>query len=315
MKKQLQPNRLLLLEILMNKTLSIFAPAKINLYLHITGKLDNGYHMIDSVAGFVDIGDYISLEKSDGFSFEVTGPYKDYFSERDLDPSPQSGNLVVRAFHRLSQATGKSPDVHITLQKNLPLASGIGGGSSDAGACIWGLMELWKVSPVASYLPSILLELGTDVPVCLKCQPSHMAGLGDLITPIECALPEVPIVLINPMIPCPTSNIYKSFNGQFSPPPSIPEYFSGVSEFIDFLEPLQNDLTNAAIDNVPEIKDVVACLSERKGLLLSRMSGSGATCFGLFSSNENAKKAALDIKGKHPDWWVQSGHLNRPQRY
>lgn len=294
--------------------LSIFAPAKVNLYLHMTGKLDNGYHMLDSLAGFVDVGDKIIIETAGTFSFEVSGPYKDYFSDKDMDCSADSGNLVVRAAHMMARALDKPLDFKIHLVKNLPLASGIGGGSSDAGACIWGLMEWWNVSSKAQFLPSLLLDLGTDVPVCLKCQPSHMGGLGDLISPLHHAPPEVPIILVNPSVPCPTAEIYRAFDGEFSNAPVVPEDFQSVDEFVDFLRDQHNDLTDAAVSCVPEIDDVLSVLSDQD-CVLSRMTGSGATCFALFDREAQAIAAMNAIKASHPDWWVKSGHLNRPQRY
>lgn len=299
----------------MTKPLRIFAPAKVNLYLHITGKLTNGYHMLDSLAGFVDVGDYITIENSDEFSFVVEGPYKDYFSDRDLDSSDNSGNLVVRAARNLAKAVGRDPLIKITLEKNLPLASGIGGGSSDAGACIWGLMEWWGISPAASFLPSLLLEMGTDIPVCLKCQPSHMAGLGDLITPLKHALPEVPIVLANPSVHCSTIDVYKRFKPPFSDLAEIPDHFHNVDEFIQFLQQQSNDLTPPAIAGAPSIETVLEALKSQDGSLLSRMSGSGATCFALFRTQDQANEARQAIQDHHPDWWVKSGFLNRPQRY
>ena len=294
--------------------IKIFAPAKINLYLHILDKLPNNYHILDSLAAFVDIGDLIEIEESNKFSFEIKGKFAHEFSEKDKLTNKDSTNLIIRAINLISQKTNNTPDFKITLTKNLPLASGIGGGSSNAASTIWGLMEWWNISPQAPYLKSLMLELGTDVPVCLSCRPSRMLGIGDIIQDIP-TMPECPIILVNNGDKCPTQDIYNNFNKDFKKPIDIPSTLNELEKLTDFLSLQSNDLTSAAIQYKPKITDVIKTIKEQENCLLSRMSGSGSTCFGIFLNTHDAKKAANNISKTHPNWWIKSGFLNRPARY
>lgn len=296
------------------KTLSIFAPAKINLYLHVTGRLDNGYHTLDSLVAFADIGDEIKIEPSSDFVFRAQGPYAAGFTPKELDASPNSSNLVAQAVWALARAAQKTPNVKITLTKNLPLASGIGGGSSDAGAALWGLLEWWGIPKQAQYLPSLMVALGADVPVCLPCAPARLRGIGDILDPAP-AMPEMPVVLVHPRKPCPTAQVFARFRGDFREPLPLPAQIESVDALASFLKTRHNDLYAPACDVAPEIINAVHTLESRAGCRLARMSGAGATCFGLFASDEHAKAAARDIAHENPDWWVKSGWLNRPERY
>jgi 4-diphosphocytidyl-2-C-methyl-D-erythritol kinase len=175
------------------KALTIFAPAKINLYLHISGRLDNGYHTLDSLIAFADIGDRIEIEPAGEFEFQTAGDFAKDFSVQELESGPHSANLVVRATRLLAAAAHKNLNVRITLTKNLPLASGLGGGSADAAALIWGLMEMWNLPPQTHYLPEILTQLGADLPVCLRCSPARVRGIGEILDPSP-AMKDTPIV-------------------------------------------------------------------------------------------------------------------------
>lgn len=296
------------------KVLSIFAPAKINLYLHVTGRLDNGYHTLDSLVAFADIGDEIKIEPASDFDFIVQGPYANGFSPKELDASPNSSNLVVQAVWALSRAAQKPPNVKITLTKNLPLASGIGGGSSDAGSVLWGLLEWWGISKQAQYLPALMATLGADVPVCLTCAPARMRGIGEILDPAP-HMPEIPVVLLHPRKSCPTAQVFARYRSPFREPSALPDAFDNVDQLATFLKTKHNDLYAPACEIVPEVLNAVHTLESRAGCRLGRMSGAGATCFGLFASEEQAQAAARDISFENPDWWVQSGWLNRPERY
>src|SRR3989339_388717 len=173
----------------------IFAPAKINLFLHVTGRKDD-YHLLDSLVVFADIGDEVILEPAVDFSFEITGPFASHFRVAESDCSPNSGNLLVRAVWKMAEAARKKPDVKITLVKNLPLASGLGGSSTDAAAAIWGLLEHWRMVKHPPFLADLLLNLGADVPACLDCRPVLMRGKGEILSPIQ-EMPELPILLVN----------------------------------------------------------------------------------------------------------------------
>jgi 4-diphosphocytidyl-2-C-methyl-D-erythritol kinase len=296
------------------KIISVFAPVKINLYLHITGRLDNGYHTLDSLVGFADIGDQIIIEPANDFEFHVEGPYAQSFDAKTLDASPHSSNLVVQAAWALSHAAQKIPNIRATLTKNIPLASGLGGGSSDAAAIIWGLLEWWEMPPAAPYLSGLMSKLGADVPVCLNCTPARMRGIGDLLDPAP-MMDETPIVLVNPGVPCPTADIFMRYNSAFKNPQTLPEDLRDFNRLITFLHEQDNDLEAPACEVVPEVSNVLSAFKTQDGCALARLSGSGASCFGLFRTELESRKAAQEIKKENPDWWVKTGWLNRPERY
>lgn len=297
------------------RPLTVFAPAKINLYLHVTGRQDDGYHLLDSLAVFADIGDKISIEPADDFSFHITGPYASAFTARDRDDSPMSTNLAMRAAWMLSDQIEQDLSFRITLHKNLPLAAGIGGGSSDAAAVLWGLMTMWNVSMTDStWLPALMRNIGADVPACLRCLPVRMSGVGDILDPVE-GLPEIPVVLVNPGKHCPTPEVFRRFIGPMRMAAPLPADLTSPQSLIDFLQDQENDLTHAACEIVPEIAGAVNTLSAQKGCALSRMSGSGATVFGLFETMDQAENAVAAIANTQPKWWVRGGTINSPQRY
>lgn len=299
---------------LQTKTLSVFAPAKINLYLHVTGRLDNGYHTLDSLIAFADTGDSISIEAASDFAFQVDGPSASAFNAKELDSSPNSSNIAVRAAWALARAAQKTPNLRIKLTKNLPLASGLGGGSADAAAVVWGLCEWWGIPRTMPYLADLMIDLGADVPVCFSCKPTHVRGIGDILEPAP-ALGEVPILLVNPGTHCPTSSVFKGFRGRFREPTVLPASLHAYPDLLRFLGAQDNDLEMAAMDVEPMIGTTLEALRAQKGCDLARMSGSGATCFGLFESEHAVRKAAEIVSVKNPGWWVKPGWLNRPERY
>lgn len=296
------------------RLLSVFAPAKINLYLHVTGRLDNGYHLLDSLVAFADIGDEISIEPAHEFQFSIEGPYANAFGPKDRDHSPDSSNLAVQAVWHLARAAQKVPNVRVKLTKNLPLASGIGGGSSDAAAVIWGLLEWWKIPKRVHYVQGIMTRLGADVPVCLNCRPARVRGIGDILDPAP-ALAEISVVLINPGKPCITSEVFSRFAGKFREPVAFAAGLEKTEALVSFLKQQDNDLLRPALEVVPEIGNILTALEAQEGCLFVRMSGSGATCFGLFENEMFAMMAARDLAQDNPDWWVKRGWLNRPERY
>lgn len=296
------------------KILTVFAPAKVNLYLHVTGRLDNGYHTLDSMVAFADIGDEVRIEPAPDFSFKLQGPYAGAFAPKEMDSSPNSSNLVVQAVWALSRAAQKVPNVKVTLTKNLPLASGVGGGSSDAAATIWGLMEWWGLSRQAYYLPALMMTLGADVPVCLNCDAARLRGIGEILDRVP-PMPEIPIVLVNPGKPCGTASVFARYAGKFREPLPLPAALESLQDLTDFLKQRENDLYGPACAVVPEIVNVIHALESQAGCRIARMSGAGATCFALFETEKQAQAAAKTIAYENPDWWAQAGWLNRPQRY
>lgn len=298
-----------------SRNTTLFAPAKINLYLHVTGRREDGYHDLDSLAVFADIGDRLTIEPStSGFHLAIEGPYAAAFSAQDRDSGPSSSNLVTRAVWALARAAGRTPDLRITLIKNLPLAAGIGGGSADAAAALWGLMDLWKIPISTPFLPALMRSLGADVPACLRCAPVRIAGIGDILEHIP-DLPEIPVVLVNPGKHCATPDVFRRFIGPMRGEMRLPDDLSTPESLIAFLRSCENDLTPAAIEIVPEIGACIAALAEQKNCLLSRMSGSGATVYGLFPGMEEAQRAAETLTLAYPRWWVRVGTINSPERY
>lgn len=296
--------------------ITVFAPAKINLYLHVTARRDDGYHDIDSLAAFADIGDKITIQPAPECRLSVQGPFARGFTAAERAAGPESKNLAVRAAHELGRLLNRRPDVHIMLAKSLPLASGIGGGSADAAATIHGLLDLWQVpAPAVPELENMMHNLGADVPACFACRPVQITGRSTVINNIF-TLPEMPVVLVNPGQPCPTAPVFARLTPPFTPEPeNIPAVFETPDDLIDWLADRRNMLTSAAEHIAPAIAEARAALTAQPGCRLARMSGSGATCFGLFGDEESAALAAETLTFGHPGWWVRRGTLNRPQRY
>lgn len=281
--------------------LTIFSPAKINLYLHITGRRPDGYHELDSLVSFANIGDEIRIAPAQKFTFHINGPFSG-----GLDTA---GNLVVQAAERLSALYDKPLNVEITLTKNLPVASGIGGGSGNAAALIRGLLEYWCMPKKDPRLPELLLELGADVPVCFHGKTVRMSGIGEELSPMP-VLETMAMVLVNPGKSCHTAEIFSHYDGVFRPAPTLPDQLQKCDYLIAFLSETHNDLFAPACTIIPEIKNVIESLLTQDGCKMARMSGSGATCFGLFESVKNAQSAAQALHNNHPDWWVEAGLLN-----
>ena len=278
------------------------APAKLNLYLHVVGRRDDGYHLLDSLVAFADIGDRISAVPAPRLSLAIIGPFA-----RDLAADGQS-NLVWRAAEALAQRLRRPPAVALTLEKNLPIASGIGGGSSDAAATLRALCDLWQTRLDDCALAEIAATLGADVPVCLAARPSWLGGIGERVEPAP-PLPPTALVLVNPGIALPTATVFKARRGAFSAPARFTAAPADAATLAARLAERRNDLMAAAIEQVPTIATVLKHLDAAEGALLARMSGSGATCFALFATEQHAVAAAAALRVAMPSWWVAVGRL------
>jgi len=267
------------------------APAKVNLALHVTGRRDDGYHLLDSLVVFADIGDRISVRDAPELSLSVTGP-------RAGGVPTDSSNLVWQAAEWLGQPHG----AEITLEKHLPHAGGIGGGSSDAAATIHALCSLWNRPPPS---PEETLSLGADLPVCLFAKPARMRGVGEVIEPLP-PLPPLWLVLANAGVEVPTGPVFKSLERTDNPPLPEPDW-TDLASLVAYLCRARNDLEPPARALVPDIGQVIAHLNAQPGCLMARMSGSGGTCFGLFAHEEAARMAATVIGKANPAWWVDAG--------
>lgn len=270
-----------------------FAPAKINLALHVTGQRADGYHLLDSLVVFADIGDRVTVDLSDAAKLQITGP-----QAASLDVTED--NLCLRAARAMGVAAA------IVLEKHLPVASGIGGGSSDAAATLRALSRL-----TGTPLPDagVVLTLGADVPVCLAQRPARMSGIGETITRLAHALPPAWLVLVNPKAGVSTPQVFKALTRRDNPAlPPMPR-LKDAAELAAWVALQRNDLEAPALTLLPQIAQVKSALTAQNGCLLSRMSGSGATCFGLFADPLAADAAAAAISAAQPAWWVASGRM------
>lgn len=274
------------------------APAKVNLYLHVTGRRPDGYHELDSLAVFAAAGDALSAEPADGLTLDIEGPFANA-----LAAEPE--NLVLRAARALAEAAGVPARARLTLSKNLPVASGIGGGSADAAAALRVLGRLWGVAVA----PSIAERLGADVPVCLTGQPARMRGIGEVLAPAP-RLPPCGIVLLNPGIAVATADVFRARQGPFSAPAELPDGWVDATSLAADLARWRNDLETPAIVLCPAIGEALSRLRAQSGCLIARMSGSGATCYGLFATATNAAEAAKRLEA--PGWWAWGGDLHQP---
>lgn len=274
------------------------APAKVNLYLRVTGRRADGYHLLDSLAVFGPAADLLSAEPDEGLRLDVQGPFAPGLAgEQD--------NLVLRAACALAERSGLRPRARLVLDKRLPVASGIGGGSADAAAALRVLGRLWSV-PVPS---DVALGLGADVPVCLAGRPARMEGIGEQLGPAP-GLPPFGLLLVNPGAAVSTQAVFRARAGDFSERATLPPGWAGAEAMAADLAPLGNDLEAPAIALCPAIADALAWLRARPGCLLARMSGSGATCFGLFADGAAAQASA---RGAPPGWWAEGGEgFTRP---
>lgn len=280
-----------------------FAPAKINLYLHITGRRPDGYHILDSLTAFAGVGDEIRLEPAPRFDFIVDGPQADL-----LKQEPPEKNLAVRAAQALAERCGKKLDLRLTLIKNLPVASGIGGGSSDAAATLRVLASNWNIAADDPSLAAVASTCGQDVLVCLNPENCYITADGTAMGP---ELPHTNIVLVNPGKALATADVYKTFKndgGIFSGAAQFSETPPDATALAAMLKTRANDLAKPALRLMPGIGEVLTAL-EKSDPLLARMSGSGATCFGLYPDRDSARRAAADILTAHPDWWVIQSHI------
>jgi 4-diphosphocytidyl-2-C-methyl-D-erythritol kinase len=281
--------------------IAVAAPAKLNLYLHVTGKRDDGYHELDSLVAFADIHDTVDVRPSAALSLKVDGPFHTALGNR-------TDNLVLRAALALAEAAGIEPTARITLTKRLPVAAGIGGGSADAAAAIVALCRLWSIDPPADVLGALALSLGADVPVCLGGRPAFVGGIGEALDPGP-VLPAVPLVLVNPMRQLSTPAVFAAREGPFGKAARFDEIPFDAATLAALLAARGNDLTEAAVSLAPEVAAVLMALEEVPGTLLARMSGSGATCFALYADEINAARAAAVIAAGNPAWWVAAGKL------
>ena len=285
----------------MAAAIRVGAPAKLNLYLHVTGRRADGYHELDSLVTFTALADTVDITPAECLDVCVTGPFAAALDEGD--------NLAARAATALAETLGRPAAVEITLDKQIPVAAGLGGGSADAAAVLRGLARLWRLGAGhAGVLRETALALGADVLVCLDSQAACMAGIGEVLSAPP-PLPPCAALLVNPGVPVPTGPVFAARRGPFSAANRIDGAPQNAPALAALLRGRCNDLEQPAIEQVPEIGLVLTRLAEAPGCLLARMSGSGGTCFGLFEEHASASKAADAILREDSSWWVQPTRL------
>lgn len=273
--------------------IKVFAPAKINLALHVTGQRADGYHQLDMLVGFADVGDWVTLADSQMTLLTVSGP-----EAQALSGGPNIITQIAQEFAPQPLAMG--------LEKNLPVASGIGGGSSDAAAVYRGILALTG-RPAMPDHAARLLQIGADVPMCVRAQAARVRGIGEDILELPKLAP-LHVVLVNPRVPVATPSVFKALIKKENDPISdLPAGLDDASVLIDWLSAQRNDLQKPAIEIAPQIGVALTAL---KGADLARMSGSGATCFGIYKTAQAAQIAAHDLHRDHPDWWITPAVLN-----
>ncbi|MDH3228999.1 MAG: 4-(cytidine 5'-diphospho)-2-C-methyl-D-erythritol kinase [Alphaproteobacteria bacterium] len=279
--------------------LHLSAPAKINLYLHVTGRRADGYHLLDSLIAFTGLADSVELGPGRDFEITIDGPFADA-------AGPPDDNLALRAARALARAAGVDAGARIRLTKQIPAAAGLGGGSADAAAVLAGFMRLWDVPDGVVDLAAIGLRLGADVPACLAGRPVFVGGIGEEIADAP-RLPAAGVLLVNPGVAVSTSSVFAGRRGGFSAVARFASAPSSTADLAAILDARSNDLTEASCRLVPVLEDVLSAIRAAPGCRLARMSGSGATCFGLFD-DEAAALAALPAV-RRGDWWAAATAL------
>lgn len=280
------------------------APAKVNLALHVVGRRPDRYHLLESLVVFADIADELEAAPAATDGLRVVGPFAESLAGAD-------GNLVMRAVaaFRTRWPKAVATGLALTLRKNLPVAAGLGGGSADAAAAL-RLMAALSPEPIAvAELMALAATLGADVPMCLLSRPCLVAGIGEAVRPLP-AFPALHIVLVNPLEPVITAEVFRRLAAHENAGlPALPQPLARPAQLGLWLQETRNDLEPAARSLVPAIGALGAWLARRPGCMLARMSGSGATVFGLFGSSALAHQAAHDLRAAHPGYWVAAAPL------
>ncbi len=272
--------------------MKVTAPAKINLNLNIIGQRDDGYHLLDSVIAFTEWGDKITIKEDDKLSFTPVGPHGEVFTGPLLSTEKNAPNLLIQAVHLMADKAKKAPNINVRLAKHIPVGAGLGGGSSDAATMMLALNKMWDMNLSPEELREMGLALGAELPICLHRRPARVTGIGEVIEDIS--VPALPLVVVWPEQGLLTQLVFNEFdknpsyskdlNGQKIPEESL--------RFTEWMKNNSNDLTGAASALCPDIEPLLAELWECYGCQLTRMTGSGAACYGVFDSKQSAEAAA-----------------------
>jgi 4-diphosphocytidyl-2-C-methyl-D-erythritol kinase len=277
------------------------AAAKINLTLRVFGRRADGYHRLESLVAFADFADTLSLQSDGATSLEISGPFA-------ASCGPPADNLVLKAVVALRGRVAGLKAGRFVLEKRIPVAAGVGGGSADAAAALRLLARLNDLAPGDQRVAEAALIVGADVPVCLDPRPRIMCGVGELLSgPLD--FPPLAALLVNPGVPLATRDVFAAFAGSEGSKGQLADVPREQRAMIDFLELHGNDLTQAAIAGAPVVADVLTELRALPGVQLARMSGSGPTCFAVFASAADAAAAGRQLSAERRDWWVQPARL------
>lgn len=276
--------------------------AKLNLFLHVNGKTPNNYHLLDSLVAFTeDIYDEISAEPSDSYKLTITGKYSSQLLQQE--------NLITKAVQLVTNFAGLEPNLHFTLNKQLPIAAGIGGGSGNAANAIKLAINILNIEIPKYELDKILLKIGADVPVCNYGKACYFNGIGEILTPVV-KFPEIWAIFVNPNIHIDTPQIFKmGLQKYFKDQIQHPLSFSSSEELIHYLSSTQNDLYFNSVKLCPDLTRIIETIKNCNGCVLSRMSGSGATCFGLFPNENTVINAASFLEPIYPGYYIKTSKL------
>nr|WP_233285682.1 4-(cytidine 5'-diphospho)-2-C-methyl-D-erythritol kinase [Bradyrhizobium acaciae] len=286
--------------------------AKVNLTLRVVGRRVDGFHDLESVVAFADCADRLTLQPGPELSLSMTGPLADACGDT-------SDNLVLKAARLLGERVVDLEVGHFTLEKVLPVAAGIGGGSADAAAALRLLARLNELALDDSRIMEVALQTGADVPVCVASRACDMTGVGEGLLPLD--LPKMPAVLVNPRVPVATKDVFNALglrHGELligatdvmMQASDWPDAGRAIDDWIAALSRGTNDLEGPAVRIEPVISDVLSALRATTGVRLVRMSGSGATCFAVFATDADAQAAGEQLRAAHPGWWVHAGTLS-----
>ena len=288
----------------MGETFTEAAPAKINLALHVTGRRPDGYHSLEMLVAFAEVGDELEATSAKKDSLSIAGPFAAGLGNGET-------NLVLRALSAFRQRwPGALPDgLALRLAKNLPIAAGLGGGSADAAAALRLFAAMADTDIGFADLLDLSRGLGADVPMCLYSRPAEVRGIGEIVLPLK-HFPACHIVLVNPLVPVVTADVFRRLERRDNPGlPDVGDPLMRPAQLGLWLDETRNDLESPAIAMVPAIGDLIDRLDGASGCILSRMSGSGATVFGLFGSSAQAHQAAHDLRETWPGYWVAAAPL------
>ena len=283
--------------------LTLRAPAKLNLYLHVLGRREDGYHLLDSLVVFTELADTLTIEPAETLSLTVEGEFAEHAGNSDT-------NLVLKAARALQSKMATPRGAHLRLTKNIPVGAGLGGGSADAAATLRGLNRFWDARLNQQDLRWLASTLGADVPMCLDSSPAIARGIGTELSPVLVHWPEVTLLLVYPRVPLLTQHVYAALRIPSSAPAPWQATFTDAPTWIASLVPTRNDLQPAAIAVHSAVAEVLLALETLQPAAdLVRMSGSGACCFAIYRDATDAQKAADAIARSYPQWWVAATKL------